>query len=212
MIDIRRCLEYIFTGSYIDYSNYKKYSNNNVRYINGKVWLDLLLTEEFKNIIELAKEKIEPLINKETSRWTCYFKVKGEDVSSEFDCCDNEKCIKQTKADIRRKYGKGTHVEEVYYDNDGDHEKIETCCQCGKPLNEWLTWCRDELEYLEDNKPWTPEFLKTEGFLIYCILQSSPTMDYDISNHGNNNSDILENREQFFQRILQLAQSVIQIV
>lgn len=172
-------------------------------------------TDEFEKLIESAIEKIEPFSEKEVSRWTYYFKVKGEEVSSEFDCCDAEKCIKQTKADIRKRYGKGTHVREVYYDNDGGHENIEICCQCGKPLNERLTWCDSELEYIEQHKPWTPEFLKDEGFLIHCIFQSSPTMDCDVSNYSKNDSDrlkkALENREQFFQRIGDLAQFIMKI-
>lgn len=172
-------------------------------------------TDEFKKLIESAREKIEPFSKKEISRYTYYFEVKDEEVSGEFDCCDDEKCIKQTKADIREQYGKWTNVEEVYYDNDGDHENIEVCCQCGKPLNEWLTWCNSELEYIEENKPWTPEFLKEQGFLIHCIFQSSPTMDCDISNYSKNDSDrlgkALETREQFFQRIGNLAQCIIEV-
>lgn len=171
-------------------------------------------TDEFKKLIESAREKIELFTKKEISHWTYCFKVKDEEVSSEFDCCDDEKCIKQTKADIRKQYGKGTHVEEVYYNNDDDHERIEICCQCGKPLNEWLTWCDSELEYIEENKPWTPEFLKEQGFLIHCIFQSMPTMDYSISEYAKNNSDslqsALERREQFFQRIGNLAKCIIE--
>lgn len=172
-------------------------------------------TNEFKVLIDSATEKIEPFSKQEISQYTYYFKVKGKEVSSEFDCCDNEKCIKQTKADIRKQYGKGTHIEEVYYDNDGDHENIEMCYQCAKPLNEWLTWCNTELEYLEENKPWITEFLKEEGFLIHCILQSTPTMDCNISNyHKHQGGEILKQalirREEFFQRIGELANSVIE--
>jgi len=171
-------------------------------------------SDEFEKLIESAIEKIKPFSKKEISRWTYYFIVNDEEVSGEFDCCDNENCIKQTKADIRKQYGKGTHVEEVCYSNDGDHESIDTCCQCGKPLVGWLTWCDDELKYLEQCKPWTTEFLKDEGFLIHCILQSSPTMDCSISDYAKyQGGDILkkalESREQFFQRIGNLAQCII---
>ena len=170
-------------------------------------------TDEFEKLIESARAKIEPFSKKEISQWTYYFKVKGEEVSGEFDCCDDEKCIKQTKAAIRKQYGKGTHVEEVYYDNDGDHDDIEICCQCGKPLNDWLTWCDSVLEYIEQYKPWNVQFLKDEAFLIHCIFQSSPTMDCFISEYAKNNSDrlksALESREEFFQRIGNLAQCVL---
>jgi hypothetical protein len=170
-------------------------------------------TEEFKNLIDTAHDKISPLSKKLKSYYTVYFEAKGEHLSSEYDCCDNEKCIKSTKKDIRNHLGKGTHVNEVFYQNDGDHERIEICCQCGTPLNEWLTWCEIELDYLEENKPWTLEFLKDNSFEIKSILQSSPTNDNDISlYHRNKGGDILkealESREAFFQRIKQLAQFV----
>lgn len=172
------------------------------------------LTDDFENLIDLAKEKIKPFSNKEISQFTCYFKVQGEEVSSEFDCCDDENCIKQAKKAIREQYGKGTHIEECYSDNNGDYENIETCSVCGKPLNEWLTWCSSELEYLEENKPWNAQFLADEGFVIGVILNSTPAMDCDISGYAKHQrgeilQEALQSREEFFQRIGQLAQSVI---
>ncbi|MFA7326293.1 MAG: hypothetical protein WC121_06480 [Candidatus Kapaibacterium sp.] len=170
-------------------------------------------TDEFEKLIELAKEKIEPFSKKEISYWTYYFEINGEDVASEFDCCDDVKCIEQTKTEIKEQYGEDTQIEEVYYDNDGDHERIEICSQCGKPLNEWLTWCGDELKYIEENE-WTADFLKEEAFLIHCIFQSMPTCDNRISEYAKHQGgDVLtqaiENRELFFQRIGKLAQCVI---
>jgi hypothetical protein len=171
------------------------------------------LTEEFEKLIETAQEKIEPFSHKEISQDVYYFEVRGEVVSDEFDCCDDENCIKQAKKDIREQYGKGTHIEERYYNNDGDHERIETCSVCGKPLNEYLTWCNSELEYLEENT-WTAGFLKKEGFLISAILDSTPTMDCNISEYakyqrGEILQEALQSREEFFERIGQLAQAVI---
>jgi hypothetical protein len=169
-------------------------------------------TKDFEKHIELARKKIEPFSKKEISQWTYYFEVKGEEVN-DFDCCDDEKCIKASKKDIRVQYGKGTHVKEVYYANDGDHERIEICTQCFKPLNEWLTWCESELDYLEQD-PFTPQSLKDEGFLIHCILQSSPTHDYAISDYAKHQGGealqrAFDSREMFFQRIGKLAEAVI---
>jgi hypothetical protein len=172
-------------------------------------------TDEFNELIESAREKIYTFVKESVSQYTVYFKVRGEEVSNEYDCCDNEKCIKQSKADIRKQYGKGIHIEECWYYNDGDHDRIELCSQCSKPLNEWLTWCKEELEYLEEHKPWDVEFLKDESFLIHCILQSSPTMDYRIYDyHIHQGGDILKkalkDREQFFQRIGELAKRILE--
>ena len=174
------------------------------------------LTDEFEQLIELAKEKIRPFSHKEISRTTYYFKVKREEVSREFDCCDDKNCIKQSKKALRKEYGKGTHIIVCYYDNDGDHEHIELCSVCGKPLNEWLTWCSYELEYLEQYKPWTAEFLSNEGFLIGVILNSTPTMDSNISDYAKHQKgkiiqNALQSREKFFQRIVELAQAVIKL-
>lgn len=172
------------------------------------------LTDEFENIIELAKNKIYPFVKKEISRLTYYFTVKGDEVN-EYDCCDNIDCIKKSKKAIRGEYGKGTHIEEHCYSNDGDHDKIEVCSVCGKPLNEFLTWCEYELEYLEENKPYNTEFLINEAFLINAIFQSSHNVvDCRISQYSiNKGGEILEvelnARELFFQRIAELAQSVI---
>lgn len=172
------------------------------------------LTEEFEKLINSAKEKIEPFSHKEISRFTYYFKVKGEAVSSEFDCCDDKNCKKQSKKAIKEQYGKGTQIEECYSVNDGDHENIEICSVCGKPMNEELTWCNSELEYLEENKPWNAKLLADEGFVIGVILNSMPTMDNDISDYAKHQGgeilqEALQAREEFFQRIGQLAQSVI---
>jgi hypothetical protein len=171
-------------------------------------------TDGFEKIIELAREKISPFSKESVSSYTVYFIVKGEEAEGGFDCCDNEKCIKETKLDIRNVYGKGTHVEDVLYPNDGDHESIERCCQCGTPLNEFLTWCEKELDFLEDNK-WNEKFIKDEGFLISGILVSSPTLDFDISEYAKHQGgeilkDALIDREEFFQRIVKLAQYIIE--
>jgi len=168
------------------------------------------MTDEFRKLIENAYEKIEPFSKEEISRIVTYFRVKGEELS-DYDCCNNKKCIQSSKKAIRKEYGKGTHIEECSYINDSDHEEIERCSQCGRPLNEWLTWCSSELEYIEDGKPWTAEFLKDEAFTIKCILQSCPTMDHKISTWAiiNRLEEALKEREAFFQRIGELAQCII---
>ena len=63
-------------------------------------------TDEFAELIKKAFNKIEPFSDEEISYRAVYFRVKGECVSSEFDCCDNKKCIKESKRAIREQYGK----------------------------------------------------------------------------------------------------------
>ena len=170
------------------------------------------MTDEFEQLIESAKEKMMPFGYKHISPTLVYFKVKGEEVG-EYDCCDNESCISKAKKAIRESYGKGTHVEECYTQNDGDHESIDVCYICGIPLNEFLTWCKYELEYIE-NEPWNAEFFKSDGGTIFSILSSMPTHDLSISDYAKHQGGIilekaLNDREAFFQRIVKLAQAVI---
>lgn len=176
-------------------------------------------TDEFKSLIEKAKDKIESFVDGKVSYYTIYFKVKDEEVSREYDCCDDKKCIEEAKKAIRKDYGKYTRIEECWYDNDGDHESIERCCNCGKPLNEWLTWARDEIDYLESEKTnWDKDFFKDESFIIFSILESMPTMDYDISGYDKHQNSMgnpkplkeaLEMREAFFQKVGSLSQKII---
>lgn len=171
------------------------------------------LTDEFEKIIDAAIEKIEPFSHKEVSRLTTYFKVKGEEVCSHHDTCDNQKCINAAKRAIREDYGKGTHIEECWTDNDGDHENIEICSVCEKPLNESLTWCESELQYIE-GETCNAEFFKHQAFLIHAILNSTPTQGCKIDNYAKHQEGkilekALQRREDFFQRILKLAESVI---
>lgn len=173
-------------------------------------------TDEFDKLIEAAIKKIEPISNKEISADTVYFSVDGNDFL-EYDCCGNEECIQKTKKDIKNKYVKNVSIEEHWTSNDVDHERINLCPSCGIPLNEFVTWCDEELEYLEENKPWNSEFFHDQAFLIYAILGSSPTMDDDIGEYAKHKGgDILkkalESREHFFQRIGALAQSVIKTI
>jgi len=169
------------------------------------------ITDSFEKLLKEAKEKLEPYYSlKEVSYQTVYFKIKDNTELMDFDCCDNEKCIEKSKADIREQYGKGTHIEECWYDNDGDHEKIEYCTQCGKPLNEQLTWYEDELNYIESEQPYTIEFLKEEAFLIYCILDN--TISLFEKNNSNRLKIALDIREQFFQRIIKLSDSINEIL
>lgn len=175
-------------------------------------YYDTCLTDEFKSLVQEAEQKIWPFVKKERASTSVYYEVKGED-SGELTC-DSEKCIKYAKKAIREAYGKYTRVQEVYFDNDGDHDKIEICMSCGIPLNEWLTWADDELQRLEETNEWDQEFLLDEAFEIHCILQSLPTCDNRISEYDRHQGgEILENaieeQEKFYQRVLRLAQAVI---
>jgi len=171
-------------------------------------------TEEFKEYIEKTLEKLEPGYKKsQVSYYTYYFlKEDGDEISGEYDCCDNDECINKTREELEKEY---PNLQTMYYDNDGDHENIERCYQCNKPLNEHLTWIEYELdhyhEYLNDPIP------KNEQFDLYCILQSIPSCDCSISEYvkhqlklGNKdplNESIKETKE-FYQKVKELIDKI----
>ena len=170
-------------------------------------------TDEFRELLNKAEIIIEPLVSETVSDTIVCYEVK-EDCLDSFNTCDNQKCIKSAKAEIRKIYGKYTRVSEEWTSNDGDYERIEICSQCEQPLNNFLTWCRDDLEYIEEYYPLSCEFIKKEAFVIHSILQSSPTCDAELNNYHNYSQTKIEQqdidiRENFFQRIVHLAESVV---
>ncbi len=170
-------------------------------------------TDEFRELLNKAESIIEPFVDKTSSDVLVYYKVKDDDVG-EYDTCNNQKCINAAKAKIREEYGKYTRVTEQLTSNDGDHEDIQLCWNCAIPLNEFLTWCDSEMEYLEQNYPLSWDFIKQEAFVIHAILQSSPTCDAKLGSYRNYSpeepkQEDLDRREQFFQRIVFLAESVL---
>jgi hypothetical protein len=175
-------------------------------------------TPEFLALIEAAEAKIRHLVpSDEVSDTIIYFMIDGEDDAG-CDCCTNPECIEQSIKDIRASYGDDVDIEQCATDNLGDHDSIEICTQCGRPLNIWLTWCEGVLEELEFNKPWTPEYLlKDEVFYVYAVLLSNttgPTSDCEVSGYAKSQGGeildkALQEREQFFQRVGQLAQAVL---
>lgn len=177
------------------------------------------LSREFEALRVKAIELLYPFAEKElndVSRNTVYFKVKNDEVSSEFDCCDNEKCIERSKKAIRKSYGKGTHVEECWSFNDGDHDDLETCYECGKHLNTQLTWVEHEFEYIKENEL-TKEFIISEAFVLYCILEAIPSNDHDlntwsIQEYINGNTLYVDLRAEFYENLMDLSYSVVNVL
>lgn len=85
------------------------------------IWYTAKATDEFGKLLKQAVKKIEPFSDKEISRSVTFFKMNDEDLSSEYDCCDNQDCIDKAKEQIKNTFG-NEPIEECNYDNDGDHE------------------------------------------------------------------------------------------
>lgn len=108
------------------------------------------LSEQQEKIQEQVMTLLMPYCNEEVCRYTVYYRLKdcdGKQVGE--DTCTDPKCIKAEKANIRAYIGKGKHLYEDWYSNDGDHDRIERCCICSTPLNTGLTWIESEFEYYE---------------------------------------------------------------
>lgn len=173
------------------------------------------ITPEFEEIIKKANDKISLFVSEEVSYNLVYYTHKGEEVGSEHDTCNYNKCIEKAKKEIRSNIGKGKHIQAIVIQNDSDHGKIERCSICEKPLNDCLAWCEYELSYLQEDE-YTKENLINNAFVISSILTSMPTLDekiteYHINTGGSVLQEAIKKRDSFFNRVLELAQAIINI-
>jgi hypothetical protein len=158
-----------------------------------------------KKIIARAIKLLEPYAAKEkrVSESTCYFIVRGDEIP-EFDCCDDEKCVKQSLKNIVVEYGKDTEIETCYSRDYGDPDKIERCNICLRPLNEFMTWISEEFShhrrYSVKRKDLTDP---STAYDVKAMLGSIPSCDYSISVRAKHLADTgsheLLKKEQKFQ-------------
>jgi len=144
------------------------------------------LNKTQQKTIDRAIKLLEPYAQNEQTKIsysTYYFKIKDEGVL-DTDCCDDKKCIKKTLKNIREEYGKYTRVETICYTNDGDHDKIERCNICGRPLNEFLTWIDDEFKHHKENSITKKDLIDpATAFEVKSMLDAMPSCDYEISGY-----------------------------
>ena len=62
--------------------------------------------------------------------------------------CESSECVNSSMKNLRKELPKNTRLFSEMQSNDGDNDKFECCTNCGKPLNKYLTWYEDELNYL----------------------------------------------------------------
>lgn len=88
--------------------------------------------------------------------------------------CDDDKCAEIAIKNLRKELPKYTRLSVERYSNDSDHDTFECCNNCGKPLNKYLTWYEDELNYLIENCQ-TKESIIEEmnAFRIVGLLEST---------------------------------------
>ncbi|MPS73985.1 MAG: hypothetical protein E2590_12695 [Chryseobacterium sp.] len=147
----------------------------------GHVWTSF--SEDVKEIIEKAVDITSNLSkDEEVSRYTSFIQLGNDDigfddVGKEYDTCDNDDCIEQSIIDAKENYP-DQEVSSCLYANDGDHDNVERCYVCEKPLNEWLTWVEYESEYFtSDNRIWEKSLIRNNAFYLAAIFRSIPSCD-----------------------------------
>ena len=140
----------------------------------------VVLTDELKTLRVKAMELLQPHAQAEldnVSSCVYYFLVDGDDNSN--DVCDLDDCANEMFEQLK-KDNPESEIEKEYSNDDGDHEKLNTCAICGRNLNTQLTWVSDELEYIEEDKEsYGKEFFILRAFTLYCILEAIPSNDHD---------------------------------
>lgn len=181
----------------------------------------LTLTEEEKSIKEKVLTLLDSFESESVSRMTTYFVEVDDDgdqieeLGTEYDVCDDDICIEGMKADLKLNYP-NTKIDHVYNYNDGDHENIERCHQCGKPLNEYMTWISMEIDHYLQDKPTFERLNKypSEVFDLVAIFQSFPSIDEEMGQYQLHQK-MLGNTEPFESKIKQqqeFKESVIGLI
>lgn len=88
--------------------------------------------------------------------------------------CEDDKCLKTAINNLRKQLPKYTRLYSEMVSNDSDHDTFECCTNCGKPLNKYLTWYEEELNYLIEECQ-TKESIIEEmnAFRIVGLLEST---------------------------------------
>lgn len=88
--------------------------------------------------------------------------------------CDDDKCVESAIKRLREELPKYTRLTVERDCNDGDHDSFECCTNCGKPLNNDLTWYEDELDYLIDEIKSKEDLIEESNcFKVVGLLKST---------------------------------------
>jgi len=181
------------------------------------------LTDEQQAIISKAVELIKPYDKENCSFSLHYFKKKdcdGDEIGEE--TCDNEECAKEAAKQLRKIYGNFNVYTEYDHYNNGDHESISSCCICGRPLNEQLTWIDSEFEHHQHYSITKEDLTESRtAFDVRCILEAMPTVDCSISqycihqnNLGNDKplKEALKRQSEFVDEVVKYAGLVVEVL
>ncbi len=182
------------------------------------------LTDEQQSIIDKAVELLKPFDKESCSFSLHFFKEKniyGDEIGEEV--CDDDKCVKKYLKQLRSEIGKGKRIYTVYDPyNNGDHERLDSCAICGRPLNEQLTWIDSEFDYHQEYSVTRESLTESRtAFDVRCMLEAMPTADcriegYPIHQNSLGNKKPLEEalgrQNQFINKVVKYAELIVQIL
>jgi hypothetical protein len=179
-------------------------------------WSDysMKLTDDQRLTLKKAIELLSHYDKEDCSHALHFFRRKdvyGDEIGEEV--CDNEKCVKA--------YLK--HIYTVYDPyNNGDHESIDHCAICFRPLNEQLTWIGSEFEHHVEYSTTKEDLTEScVAFDVRCMLEAMPTIDHKIDTYhihesqmGNDQplKDALAHQKKFVDKVVAYAELVISVL
>lgn len=188
----------------------------------------IILTDEQQTILETAINLLEPFDKENISYGGYFFEDVDEDGNHiadlelmDYDTCNNFECSEKALHEIEKEYP--THnIRRWSWDNDGDHENIETCSQCDRPLNGSLTWIKYEFEHHQE---YSTNYLSMtdsrNAFDIRVMLQSFPSNDHSVGMYAIHQESLgnpgpiktaLKYQSDFTNEVIEFAKLVIDTI
>ena len=180
------------------------------------------LTTKEEIIIKKAKELLYKKFDCKTPQRLQYFIFENdEDVDlSEYQICEDDKCLKQARKELNQLKKKGEYpfnekskgwITHKYSHNFFDHENIEYCSICEKPLNNYLTWIRNEFRYFyeeydveigKSDIDIIKKVINSDYFYLYVIFNSMPSCDFQ-------RDENYDREKELFQDVVKWANFIV---
>jgi hypothetical protein len=178
------------------------------------------ISKEQQKIIDKAVKMLKPFVKESPSYCLYYFREsEGGDDLSDYDCCDSKKCYSKTEKELKKRH---PDLEMTYSHNDGDHDKIGSCYQCGKPLNRQLTWVGEEFNHHSENSITKRDLKRSRtAFDVICMLEAMPSQDRTISQYSKHQNDLgnpkplqeqMQGQVDFVNKMVEYAETVIRVL
>lgn len=175
------------------------------------------ITEHQQKIIELAKLVLSPYNKEVTPSYITYFEIQDkngdcrQELESENDCCNDDKCIKTQLKLLRKEFKKKIGSRYQY---SGDYDYFKECSICYKPLNDSINFSYDELNHQIKNHNKLDSFKSSNSSMqIIAVLDSFRSSEYNISTYEKNdivrfNNAILKEKNKI-KRVVRYCKKII---